>query len=188
MKKTAAILLLAIFAFNLFGYKLWSYFAEQQADQSLAIAVDRNDYNEAELVLVKKPINLPYYNNTKEFTPAGGEAEINGVFYTYVKYRINNNQLELLCLPNTQKTKIRQAKADFFNTTADVEKKATQKGKTNSAVNFKKALSDYDENSPATLHALAPVKNTVYTTSNHTNLGIVHKASVEQPPESLQLV
>jgi hypothetical protein len=188
MKKLAAILLLAIFAFNMFGYKLWSYYAEQHADQSLAIAVDRNDYNEAELVLVTKTINLPYYNNTKDFTLAGGEAEINGVFYTYVKYRINNNQLEMLCLPNTQKTKIRQAKNDFYNTTADIEKKATEKNKSNSGLTVKKAVSEYDENSIWKPGAVINQKSIVYSSLYNTNLGALHKATVEQPPEYLPSV
>ena len=114
MKKLAAILLLAIFAFNLFGYKLWSYFAEKQAYVQLTQALDNNEYNDDDLLLVTKPVNLPYYNNTTDFTSAEGETEINGVYYRYVKYRINNNQLEMLCLPDNKKTKIRNGSTLFM--------------------------------------------------------------------------
>ena len=114
MKKLAAILLLGIFVFNLFGYKLWVSYKVNTADQSLETAFDKNNYNEDELISIKKPINLPYYNNTKEFSRIDGEVEIDGVYYKYVKCRIYNDQLEMLCLPNTQKTKIKLAKEDFY--------------------------------------------------------------------------
>ncbi len=184
MKKLAAILLLAIFAFNLFGYKLYSFYAVQMADKSIAAAVDNSQYNEADLTLVTKPVNLPYYNNTNDFTRAYGETEINGVYYTYVKYRIHNNQLELLCLPNTQKTKIYQAKSNYFNATADIEKK-TEKGKPAQALAKKNTISEYEEHQCFLVNNAAQIIYTTHKDFTLSNMGLLHKATAEQPPDFL---
>lgn len=184
MKKLAAILLLAIFAFNLFGYKLWSYFAEQQAHIQLTQKLDSNNYNEEDLLLVTKPVNLPYYNNTTDFTSAEGETEINGVIYRYVKYRINNNQLEMLCLPDNKKTNIREAKNNYFSLTADIEKKGDDKGAPVKGNNLKKGFSDFEENKLTILNTcvtgmpLQPYPNYLVSAA-----GLQCKAVAEQPPE-----
>jgi flagellar basal body-associated protein FliL len=182
MKKLAAILLLFVFAFNLFGYKLWSLYAEKQADKTLATALDNNQYSEDDLILVTKQLNLPYYNNTNEFTRADGEAEANGVYYTYVKFRINNNRLEMLCLPNTQKTKIRQAKNDFFTAMADAEKKAA--GKTRLPADaVKKIMSDYDNQEIDGVTVIQQLSLSKHNSFYNSSLGTLHKLTSEQPPD-----
>ncbi len=187
MKKLAAILLLAIFAFNLFGYKLFSYYATKMADKSITAAVDNSLYNEADLMLVTKAINLPYYNNTNDFTRAYGETEINGVYYTYVKYRIHNNQLELLCLPNTQKTKIQQAKSNYFNAIADVENK-TEKGKAGHAFTQKNTISEYEEQQCFSLNITTQIISTSHQLFTTLGMGLLHKATAEQPPDFFTVV
>lgn len=183
MKKITAILLLAIFAFNLFGYKLWSYFAEHQAYVQLTQTLDNNNYNQEDLLLVTKPVNLPYYNNTADFTSAEGETEINGVIYRYVKYRINNNQLEMLCLPDNKKTNIREAKNNYFSATADVEKKNNGKSTPVKNSSFKNSFSDFEQNTVYTL--IAHTANTIssYAVYKQTTAAFVSKAVAEQPPE-----
>jgi hypothetical protein len=182
MKKITAILLLAIFAFNLFGYKLWSYFAAQNATLQLTQALDNKQYNDEDLVLVTKAINLPYYNNTDEFTSAEGETEINGVYYRYVKYRINNNQLQMLCLPDNQKTKIRDAKNNYFSITADVEKKGDNKNMPSKS-NAKSSISDFEENTAYTFNAHKA--NTITSFAHYKNATAVFlsKEVAEQPPD-----
>lgn len=182
MKKLAAILLLAIFAFNLFGYKLWSYFAEQQAYVQLTQKLDSNNYNEEDLLLVIKPVNLPYYNNTADFTSAEGETEINGVIYRYVKYRIHNNQLEMLCLPDNKKTNIREAKHNYFSATADIEKKSD--GKSTPVKNsLKNSFSDFEENAVYVLTAHKATIISSYDLYKQANAAFISKAVAEQPPE-----
>jgi hypothetical protein len=189
MKKLAAILLLFVFAFNLFGYKLWSFYAEQHAQKALTATLDNNEYNEEDLILVSKPINLPYYNNTNEFTRADGEAEVEGVYYTYVKYRVNNNRLEMLCLPNKQKTKIRQAKNDFFSATAGVEKQTDGKTKAPADAGAKKITGDYDEQLAYQFIASKSLATIIcYNNFYNSNLGVLHKLSAEQPPDFLPAV
>ncbi len=183
MKKLAAILLLAIFAFNLFGYKLWSFVAEKSAYQSLTQALDKNEYSDEDLLLVTKPVNLPYYNNTTDFTSAEGETEINGTYYRYVKYRINNNRLELLCLPDNQKTKIRNAKNNYFSLTADIEKKAGDKGTPSPANTLKKAFTDFEEITTFHFNCCQAAVIPIYMQHKVVAAGLLYKATAEKPPD-----
>jgi hypothetical protein len=187
MKKLTAILLLSIFVFNLFGYKLWLNYMERKADQHLEMAMDNNQYNPEELVSVKKSLHLPYYNNTKEFTRMDGEIEVDGTFYKYVKCRIYNDSLELLCLPNTQKTKLVQAKEDFFKITADIQKKNSEKNKSNSN-SLKKMLSDFVAFDAVDEDLISPRSALSYAFLQTPHLGDLYKRFVEQPPDNSLLI
>ena len=184
MKKLAAILLLSIFVFNLFGYKLWVYYQEGIANKYITAVVDNNNYNQEDLISIKKTINLPYYNNSEQFSTVDGEVEINGAYYKYVKCRIYNDSLEMLCLPNTQKTKIHQAKNDFYKVVADIEKNNSEKNKSNSNNSFKKILSEFEENVTIKLGAKYTILNpTKYFPLYNSNLGVLHKTTIVQPPD-----
>ena len=58
MKKIAAILLLGIFVFNLFGYRIWLSYLENKANRSLETAMENNNYNSDELICAI--LNLPF--------------------------------------------------------------------------------------------------------------------------------
>lgn len=185
MKKLAAILLMGVFMFNLFGYKLWVHYAEHYADKKLAAAVENDQYDDAGLLLIKKQISLPYYNNSAAYTKADGEVELNGVYYRYVKYRIHNNMLEMLCLPNTQKTNISKAKDDYFSATADIEKNNNGKNKSPENNSLKKSFSDFEVSATEKPYGAATATAEPYPASYHFNLGLLHKATVEQPPDAV---
>ena len=109
------------------------------ANQSLEAALDDNKYNENELISIKKAIHLPYYNNTRDFTRTYGEVEMNGVFYKYVKSRIYNDSLEMLCIPNTSKQQLLNSKDNFTQAIFDLQKDANKKATgQNKAISFMK--------------------------------------------------
>jgi hypothetical protein len=186
MRKLAAILLMLIFVFNLFGYKLFVSFMVSNANQSLEAAIDKNNYSEDQLISIKKPINLPYYNNTKDFTRTYGEVEMNGVLYQYVKSRIYNDSLEMLCIPNTSKQQLLDAKDDFAQATFDLQKdaakKATGSGK---MASFIKLFSEYEKNAGWQLQASYTYTSLQNTSYYNANSGSLHKATIEQPPDAL---
>lgn len=190
MRKIAAILLLLIFVFNLFGYRLFVSYMVNNVNQSLEAALDRSSYDENELVSIKKPINLPYYNNTKDFTRAYGDVEMNGILYKYVKSRIYNDSLEMLCIPNKGKQQLLNTKDNFtqavFDLQKDSNKKTTGSGKVISHV---KLISEYENCSGWNLDmstALASLEaNSCFC---NTNSGTLHKATVEQPPDTLSKI
>lgn len=146
VKRIAAILLLGIFSFNIFGYRLVANYFEQKSNAQMEVALDENQYRDDQLISIKQPTNLPYYNNEKTFQRINGEIEIAGVHYKYVKVRIYNDSLELMCIPNAGKMSIEAAKADFSRLAADFQQSTSAEKKSQSdSKNLQKTLGEYEE-------------------------------------------
>jgi cbb3-type cytochrome oxidase subunit 3 len=73
VRKSAAILLLLILLFNVIGYRAWFYYAEKKSDRQLEAQLDKNQYNEADLVVLKVPLNIPYQLDESQFERVDGE-------------------------------------------------------------------------------------------------------------------
>ena len=142
LRKIAAILLLLILLFNWVGYRIFSDFLMHRADIQLEARLDRNDFREDELVEIKIPLHLPYQLNWKSFERFDGEIDVDGVHYKYVKRKIYNDSLVLLCLPNKTKQNIEKAKDDYFKIVNDIDPSA-QKKSDNSNLSFKNILSEF---------------------------------------------
>jgi hypothetical protein len=97
------------------GYRFILDHFEQRAEANLVSKLDQSDYDESQLIEVKVPISLPYQVDWKDFERYDGEIEINGVHYNYVKRKVQNDSLVLLCIPNTDKMKIYNAREEFFS-------------------------------------------------------------------------
>jgi hypothetical protein len=122
LKRAFSISLLIILLFNCFGYRLLLSLMEDQADKQLEAQLDENNYDPSQLISVKVPVTyLPYYNNSEEFERVDGQVEIQGVPYKYVKRRIFNDSLELLCIPNGTALKFQKAGSEFFKFTNDLK-------------------------------------------------------------------
>jgi hypothetical protein len=134
LKRLAAILLVGILFFNWYGYQLLTQYWQQQAESQLQARLDRNDYDDSQLLAVKVPVTaLSYYNYTSSnFERVDGNIDIQGVHYQYVKRRFVKDSLELLCIPNQTTTKLRQVKNDFFRQVNDLQQQ-TQGKKTPSS-------------------------------------------------------
>jgi hypothetical protein len=113
--------LLAVLLFNLYGYQLVISYLQQQHDVRLTAQLDKDDYRNEDLLSIKTPLSMPYYNRSLDFERVDGSIRIDGVEYRYVKRRIVNDSLELLCLPNTTKQKLQTAKSDYFKIANDVQ-------------------------------------------------------------------
>jgi hypothetical protein len=144
MKKLAAIFLLAIFAFNIFGYQLLFDLMADNADARLESQLDAQVYSDADLICIKQATNLPYYTDTKDFQRIDGEVEMDGVKYKYVKCRIYNGNLEMLCIPNKAKMKIEQSKNDYAKIANDFQQNNTNKKSGSQAKSFHKDLSEFE--------------------------------------------
>ena len=77
--------------------------------------LDKNTYNDAALVEIAIPLNMPYMSNQANYERYDGSIEINGMHYNYVKRKINNDTLHILCIPNEEKTQLHEAKVIFQN-------------------------------------------------------------------------
>lgn len=184
MKRLSAILLITIFLFNLFGYRLLFNYAQQQSDVRLEASLDNNEFNESELVTIKVPLSLPYLNNQENFERVDGEIKVNGKIYKYVKRRITDGNLVLLCLPDHDKMRIESAKEEFFKYANDlVQNNHSKKSGNSKAGNFKNPVSDYD-NFTSEFTTTCSVANILYAFSRQLNhLPSSPHCSPEQPPE-----
>lgn len=143
MRKLTAISLMLLFFFNLFGYKALLQYWEMQSNTNMETQLALQQYNEEDLVTVKIPINLPYHTNWEEFESYDGEIDIDGVHYKYVKRRIFNDSLVLLCLPNTEKTRLSTARDELFSLVNDLQKDAANTHSSHAGTSFQFAGGDY---------------------------------------------
>lgn len=121
MKRAAAILLLIIFLFNWFGYRLLSDYLQHRADTQLESQLDQQQYNEASLIEIRIPLNMPYQNVSSDFERYDGDIEFNGIHYKYVKRKVANGELVLLCLPNENRMRLLNARDEFFKLVNDLQ-------------------------------------------------------------------
>jgi hypothetical protein len=119
VKKLAAILLLALLLFNIAGYRILFNILEQKATARLENKIDAGNYSEDQLVEVQIPLSMPYYSD-KDYESVYGETDWNGKHYRYVKRKITNNTLYLLCLPHEEKNAIVTAKNELTKSVNDL--------------------------------------------------------------------
>jgi len=98
---------------------LFEYFI-QRSDRQLVQQLDNHQYDDNELLEVKIALHTPYLTSWSDYERIDGEAEVNGTYYTYVKRKIHNDTLYLLCLPNRNKTQLNAARIDYANKVQDV--------------------------------------------------------------------
>ncbi len=128
MRKSASIILLLVLLFNMIGYRAWFYYAEGKADAAMEARLDQHQYNENELVAFTIPLNNPYQLEQKSFERANGEININGKILKYVKRRVSDGNLTLLCIPDNHKNILKKAKSDYENATNDLTSNAGRSG------------------------------------------------------------
>jgi len=144
-------------------------------------AIDASNYNEADLISIKTKLNLPYYTGSGEFERVYGSVNVNGVEYEYVKRRVQNDTLELLCLPDKAKTALLSATYELDNLTIGTpatHKKNTQVIKI-SFPDFFQELS-YFTSAPAT------ELSQQFLTFDRKALLPSHAWSSDRPPQSMQ--
>jgi hypothetical protein len=188
LKQLSAILLIALFLFTQFGYSFVFDYAQQQSDVALEVSLDKDEYNEADLLTIKVPLSLPYVNSQANFERVNGEIEVDGKIYKYVKRKIADGQLVLLCIPDYNKMKLQNAKEEFYKYANDlVQNNNSKKSDHSKSVTFKKVLSDFYTNENAYSTRANGMSQTTY---NHlarvTHLPTQPQTSPEQPPEILK--
>jgi len=120
MKKLAAITLLTVHLFNLAGYLLFFQYFIHQSDQRFGQQLDSAQYDVSDLLELKIPLHLPYIDNWSGYERVDGEVEFKGVHYNYVKRRVCNDTLYLMCLANKDKSGLLIARNDFTQKMNDI--------------------------------------------------------------------
>ncbi len=147
--------------------------------------LDDNNYDETELISIKVPADhLGYYINSKQFERVDGQIEINGTAYNYVKRRVYNDSVELLCIPNHTAMQIKSAKDEFFKLVNDLQHPGQgKKSDSHPASSYKSFSIDY-----YTVNDLFTMNDLYFTTmpgSVHdvSFISSSYKLTTEQPPD-----
>ncbi len=120
MKLFFAISLITVHIFNIGGYRLLFHFFSEKADKQMVKQLDMDFYEEKDLITIKVPLNLPYSShNWQEFERFDGSIELEGIHYNYVKRKVYNDTLILLCTPNHIKQKLREVKDELAKMNGD---------------------------------------------------------------------
>lgn len=186
MKKLIAILLLVLFLFNLVGYRLWFNYVQQQSDIQLEASLDKHQYKDADLIAIKVPLSIPYQTVQSNYERVDGEIKINGKIYKYVKRRIVNGELELLCLPDQNKMRLQDARNDFFKTTNDIASNNSSKKSDNSKTSiFKNITSDYEQEVNTYALSIAAIAKANYSSELIFSLSSTPHTPPGQPPDAI---
>ncbi len=146
LRKCVSILLIALLFLNLFGYRMVFQYAKKLSDTKLETSLDKFQYNENDLITVSVPLSNPYHISQSAFERIDGEMTIDGKLYKYVKRRVFNGELILLCIPNHGKMRIEDEKKNYFANANGISDDAASKKQDNSTSRIiKNPLVEYDQ-------------------------------------------
>lgn len=183
MKRLPAILFLLILVFNFVGYRAVITYMERGSDALLEQKLDKQQYSDDELLSIKTKLNLPYYSSSPGFERTYGSVSIDGVVYEYVKKRVYNDTLELLCLPNAAKTKLQEAKNELTKSTAGGQASLPVK---KAPSTLKISLPDFCQPLPSYATATSIIKSTYFLQDVIFAFASYSKRQ-ERPPQTIQL-
>ena len=121
LKKTAAIFFILVHLCSSTCYSFFFNYFIQLSDTQLVQQLDTDNYKDADLVEIAMPLHMPYIINSNGYERYDGEIELNGAHYNYVKRKVSNDTLYILCLPNIQKAQVCAAKNDYTKQLSDIQ-------------------------------------------------------------------
>lgn len=145
LKKVIVILLLGLLFFNWTGYRLFTAWLEQTSNAHEDMQLDNEEYEESQLVAMKIPItHLSYYVNSREYERVSGQIEVGGVQYKYVKRRIYNDSLEVLCIPDQITMSFRALNNEIFKFANGLQHPGQNKRQGANSLTVNSPSTDYD--------------------------------------------
>ena len=182
MKKIAALLLMGILLFNWFGYQILYAHLQSVADKKLEVQLDRENYNENDLIPIKLPLFTPYITDESSFQRIDGEINIDGIHYKFVKRKVFHDTLILLCLRNTEKMKLKDASNEYFKALTDLQRENS--GKSKSSDLAKNLLAEFEiKDNKWQLYTFPNLINNHFFYSAN-NYSFTFIKSCERPPDT----
>jgi len=183
LKRVVAIVLMGILLFNWYGYRIVADYFENKASVEMQAQLDVNNYAEADLISIKVPVSLPYGPNSQNFEKVEGNIDIHGVNYQYVKRRIYNDTLELMCIPNTEKTTIKNARDEFSKLANDfVNLSTSKKTSDNHNHSIKFSVQDFTGDHYFDMHQLVVSLDPVFFLSSCSFNSLNYLQKLVKPP------
>ena len=97
------------------GYRAWFYYAEMKADMAMEARLDKDQYDADKLICLTVPLDNPYQLEQKSFERVNGEISIHGKIFKYVKRRVCEGKLVVLCIPDDHRMVLNNAKFAYSN-------------------------------------------------------------------------
>lgn len=184
MKQLTALFFIMLFLFNLAGYRLFFHYIQKKADVQYELSLERKVYDESQMLTLKVDLDMPYLAENTEFERVDGEITVDGQIFKYVKRKIHNGQLVLLCLPDKKKTQLRSAREEYFFLSNSLVSNSSAKESAPKAPLIKNIASDYDQQHFITTPGCLP---SIILHDHPANEALSLSASADmptQPPES----
>ena len=167
LRTIATILILFLLLFNQFGHRLLFDYQQKISDQKLEASIDDHEYNDQELITIKIPLNDGYQTQFTSFERVNGEISYEGVIYKYVKRKIENGDIILMCIPNYNKMEMLSGRDAFFKLAYDFEKFTPSKHTEHKSIpeyQQLKYLQNSDNEIVRSYHLIGKFKNNIETT------------------------
>lgn len=185
MKKITAILLMGVLLLNWFGYRLVADYFENRASNEMQAQLDIDNYSDVELISIKVPLSIPYGPNSQNFEKVEGNIDINGINYQYVKRRFYKDTLELMCIPNTATTNIKNAREEFSKLANDFVNLSTSKKLPNSHNHsVKYSIQDFTSDHYFDIHQVLLSINPIHSLSAYPENCFIYLQKLDKPPEA----
>lgn len=145
VKRLTALFLTLLFLFNLVGYRLFFHYIVERSADRYEFAFDHNEYDDSQMMVIKIDLDMPYLAENTTFERVDGEINVDGIDYKYVKRKVYNGQLVLLCLPNKQKSKLKSARDEYFSIANSLISHTGSKQSPAKSMSEKNVTTDYDQ-------------------------------------------
>ena len=184
MKKLIAILLIAMLAFNWYGYELLMNYLQHRSDHQLEAKLDAGEYDQQQLIELSVALDLPYTTDWENFERVDGDVVIDGIHYKYVERKYEQGRMIYKCIPNSDKARLQNARDAFFQLAYDMQRSSESKQPANNAPAFKKIISDYEQLIATDPFRMVTIRSVVLFIHPDEACSAGHLNLLIQPPEA----
>ncbi len=177
MRKFLAVFFLCIVLLNTAGYYL--FFEGLRYHNSITWSFDEDDSNGQEVV-VKIPMNVPYFSQEREWEKAEGQFEYQGDMYRIVRQKLTLDAAYIACVKDKESNLIKQQLADFAKTFTDKEGDSKQSMKS-----FPGFTKEYLSHTIGVKPSVPGWSSTLDYTAPPQSLASSFFASIVHPPERI---
>lgn len=129
MKRLIALPLLLLIFFNTIGYYYVLLLIETNQLTEAIAKISESENEISGNLLIKIPLSMPYGRNDSEYKRAYGEFALDGQVYHFVKKKVYNDTLFVICLRDTKATEIKKRIHDHSKSYSDQQQDQTSGSK-----------------------------------------------------------
>ncbi len=112
-------------------------------DVKQSARIEEGKYDPSQLVEMKVPLLTPYYSSSMMYEQYYGEISLDGNFYSYVKRKVQNDTVYILCLANNDKSEIKKTIIEHLASLSGAEPGSPLKKAVEKSVRKQAASADY---------------------------------------------